>query len=117
VLMEAAERPALEALPVRVDGIVDGTAVGLRIAAGDVVDTVVFGSTTLGMDAGTDMPLRRASATAGDLVTDAALLWCRAETAGPEKRVAIVDGRDVRTVDGRVLVSLGAPLPFKETVA
>ena len=46
VLIEATDRPSIEALPVRVDGAIDPTAAGLRLIAGEVTDTVVFGSTT-----------------------------------------------------------------------
>ena len=56
VLIEATDRPSIEALPVRVDGAIDPTAAGLRLVAAEVTDTVVFGSTTPCDDARADMP-------------------------------------------------------------
>jgi hypothetical protein len=115
VLIEATDRPSIDALPVRVDGVIDPTAAGLRLIAAEVTDTVVFGSATSCGDGRAHMPRRRV--VCGHLESDAALLWCRARASQPETHVAIVDGRVVRTVDGRDLVTLPAPVAFRETVA
>ena len=117
VLIEATDRPSIEALPVRVDGAIDPTAAGLRLVAAEVTDTVVFGSTTPCDDARADMPRIRRRVVCGHLESDAALLWCRTRASQPDTHVAIVDGRVVRTVDGRDLVTLPAPVAFRETVA
>jgi Heparinase II/III-like protein/Heparinase II/III N-terminus len=117
VVIEATERPSVEALTVRYDSAVDGTAAALRLVTGDVNDTVVFGSTTPGNDVRPGMPSVRRCVAAGHLESDAALLWCRTHASQPHTHIAIVDGSVVRTTDGRDLVTLPAPVPFKETVA
>jgi heparinase II/III-like protein len=112
VVVEAAACPSLEALAVLDSGSSEPSAAAIRLRAGDVTDTVVFGSTTRGDDVFTP---RRCSS-AGGLETDAAFLWSRQSAAGA-RTVAIVDGRIVRTDDGRTLLELAAPVSFKETVA
>ncbi len=113
VVIEARERPILEAVAIEANGSTDPTAAGLRLRNGDVIDTVMFGSTTRG---GAESALRCCSS-AGDLATDAAFLWCRERAADAARQVAIVDGSVVRTIDGRTLLALAAPAPFSETVA
>ncbi len=117
VMIEAPERPAVEALPVHVGGAIDPTAAGLRLHAGEDTDTVVFGSTTRAFDADSGGSARRPCGSAGGLETDAAFLWCRERTSEPVRQVALVDGSVVRTGDGRTIVALAEPVPFRETVA
>ncbi|MEO5824205.1 MAG: heparinase II/III-family protein, partial [Vicinamibacteraceae bacterium] len=116
VIVEAATCPAVDALSVRSGDAVDPTAVGLRLTQADVTDTVVFGSATPDVAGTASTPLRP-SGWAGDLETDAALLWCRERGSEPARHVAVVDGSLVRTRDGRALVSLSAPVACRETVA
>jgi hypothetical protein len=117
VIVHAAERPAIEALTVRSGGTIEPGTAGLRLRAGEVTDTVVFGSTTPARQARSEeTPLRRCGS-AGDFETDAAFLWCRARGDEPAMHVAVVDGSVVRTVDGRSIVALAAPVAFQETVA
>jgi hypothetical protein len=117
VVLEAKERPSIEALTVQVDGAADRAPVALRLIDGEVSDTVVFGLPTPCSDARSDTSGARRLIVAGDLETDAALLWCRSHAAGTDTRLTIVDGSVVRTVDGRTLLMLPAAVPFKETVA
>jgi hypothetical protein len=115
VFAEAVDAPALEPLPVRRAGVIDPTALGLRLRHGEVTDTVVFGA-ALGSVAPASTPSSRPCSSAGEFETDAALLWCR--ESGPEPRhVAVADGTIVRTRDGRVLLSAAAPVACRETVA
>jgi hypothetical protein len=117
VIVHAAERPAIEALTVRSGGTIEPGTAGLRLRAGEVTDTVVFGSTTPAREARSEeTPLRRCGS-AGDFETDAAFLWCRARGDEPAMHVVVVDGSVVRTVDGRSIVALAAPVAFQETVA
>ena len=116
VFIEAKEQPVLDRLTVEVEGTVDPTAAGLCITNGNLVDTVVFGSTTLRPDVRPDMPGRRCPVRAGAIETDAALLWCRTRASQADTHVAMVDGSLARTA-GRALITLPAPVAFKETVA
>jgi hypothetical protein len=102
VVVAAAECPAIEALPVTVDGAGDPTAAAVRLRAGEVVDTVLFGPLTDGQ------PRRCAAA---GFETDASLQWAHTGSAKAAPQVAIVDGRMARTRDGR------APIDLTESVA
>ena len=51
------------------------------------------------------------------LESDAALLRCRTHASQAHTQVVLVDGSVVRTIDGRALVALPAPVGFRETVA
>jgi hypothetical protein len=117
VVIEAKDRPSVETLAVLIDGAAVPTAAGLRLTTAEAIDTVVFGSTTPVMDLRTDIPGVRHRVMAGDLESDAALLWCRTERSRPEVHVAVVDGSIVRTADGRALLTLAAPVACRETVA
>ncbi len=117
VVVEAAERPVVEALTVRSNGTIDPGAAGLRLRTGEITDTVVFGSTTPARETRPDEPPARRCGSAGDFETDAAFLWCRARGDEPAMHVAVVDGSVVRTADGRSIVALAAPVAFRETVA
>ncbi len=105
VLLEAADRPSIEALPVRVDGAVDPTAAGLRLVAGEVTDTVVFGSTTPRVDARSDMPgvrRRRRGRAAGERRRIAVVPHARiatAHTGRPRRRQRRADHRWPRARD------------------
>ena len=118
VLIEATDRPSIEALTVRVDGAVDRTAAGLRLVAGDVTRyrRVRIGDTVQRRARGhAERPTpRRVPAT-----SRAMRHCCGAahEPSQPDTHVAIVDGSVVRTADGRDLVTLPAPVAFRETVA
>jgi hypothetical protein len=117
VVIEARECPTIDVLPVLVDGSIDLTAIGVCVRTDDVSDTVVFGSTTRDGDAQADVAIRRPCGSAGDVESDAALLWCRERTAEPTRQVAVVDASVVRALDGRSMVAFAAPLPVDETVA
>jgi hypothetical protein len=116
VIVEAVTRPVLHSLEVRVDGATDSTAIGVRLTVGDVIDTVVFGSTTHETQT-LATPARRPCGSAGGFDTDAALLWHRESRGEPASQLAVVDGSLVRTHDGRDLLALASPVSCRETVA
>jgi hypothetical protein len=111
IVVEAQEAPAIERLDVTSGGRPAPLAVAVRLSVGDVHDTVIFaGPSSERVDAvGAE---RRHEA--GGLVTDAALLCCRATEAQPMQQVLMVDGRSLHTGDGRALVELPSAAPTIE---
>jgi hypothetical protein len=107
-IVAAAACPALEVLPVTVEGAADPTAAALRLRAGEVVDTILFGPVTA------DASPRRCGSAGYE--TDAAMLWAHTASSKAAPRVAIVDGRMARMRDGRTPIDLTESVACRDAV-